>query len=75
MGKVYSTVKIIASNIVSGVKKVIGKVVSGVKSVVKTVVNTAKKCSNRFIKPWAQHLINFSKRYIPVCTWVYKDIK
>ncbi len=30
---------------------------------------------NRFIKPWAQPLIIFSKRYIPVYTWVYKGYK
>ena len=56
-------------------KNIIGKVVSGVKSVVKTVVKTVKNCYNRFIKPWAQHIVNFAKNYIPVCRWVYRGYK
>ncbi len=37
--------------------------------------NVDTKGYNRFTKPWAQPLINFSKRYIPVYTWVYKGYK
>lgn len=65
MGGIVSEVKKVVTKVTGFVSKVCKTVKKAVKKVVKKVGGFIKKCYNKYIKPWAQPIIDCAKKYVP----------
>lgn len=72
MGKVFSVCKKAFQAVTGFVSKVYTTAKKAVKKVVKKVKGFVKKCYNKYIKPWAQPIIDRVKKYVPMVGLVYR---
>ena len=75
MGSVVSACKKAVNAVGGFVRKVCTTVKKVVKKVGKKIVRFAKKCYNKFIKPWAQPIIDCAKKFIPVVDLAYRGFQ
>ena len=75
MGGVVSVVKKVVKTVTRFVSKAYNSVKKTVKKAVNKVKGFVKRCFNKYIKPWAQPIIDYAKKYIPCVNLVYKGYK